>query len=144
MQWKAKKKSDRKCITLTLYLFSMVLCLKLLNLWFYNTFLYHPRWPIWKFQSLSFLSEMKLGINMKVSIRKEIKNKITGSCYKNNNFRKNITKYFSKASFSFIYTIVLKKPISCKNNWLFFIKLMSPEQLVSNLLNFQRWKSKSI
>lgn len=42
-------------------------------------------------------------------IRKGIKNKITGSCYKNNNFRKNITKYFSKASFSFIYTIVLKK-----------------------------------
>lgn len=53
--------------------------------------------------------KMKLGINMKVSIRKGIKIKITGSCYKNNNFRKNITKYFSKASFSFIYAIVLKK-----------------------------------
>lgn len=59
---------------------------------------------------------MKLGINMKVFIRKEIKNKIIGFCYKNNNFRKNIIKYFLKVLFFFIYIIVLKKLILCKNN----------------------------
>lgn len=52
---------------------------------------------------------MKLGINMKVFIRKGIKNKIIGFCYKNNNFRKNIIKYFLKVLFFFIYIIVLKK-----------------------------------